>query len=267
MIRPRFNPNDGDELLFWSRDQHEERALFTYRISTGVLTEVPFGSHTPNAPFADWGSNGWILLTLKAINEYEHYAYKVKPNGDSLTQVSPVAYVSRPQWSPSAEHFGFQHSSGFIVVDAATLEHRTLVNDLPAGSSWYAEEHVAGLRTEGVQDLDLANDQVDLACTWSLGNEETAFESVVLPDHEHIVCIPRGVRRTHMTTCETQPILPNCSSRSPIGVDYAPQTGKLLLAWMVRTPIGDTELVITYELTVMDLDGTHQEVLPIVLPE
>ena len=72
---------------------------------------------------------------------------------------------------------------------------------------------------------------------------------------------------TNMTSGFTQQLFSTCNSRYFVGLDYSPQTNKLLTTRITRTPLNDHDLQIATDIVLMNPDGTGQEVVNIPFPE
>jgi len=90
----------------------------------------------------------------------------------------------------------------------------------------------------------------------------------MLPDNQTILWMHTGgLYRTDMTSGSTQQLFHSCNSQYFVGLDYSPQTNKLLTTRITRTPLNDHDLQIATDIVLMNTDGTGQEVLNIPFPE
>jgi hypothetical protein len=98
---PCFNPNDPYEIAYLrgqGSECHEEVFVFSFR--TGEATKV-----ADNACYGlDWSSKGWLLFT-----GIDRKVWKVKTNGDSLTQLTfGQGFHNGAVWSPDGQWFLFE---------------------------------------------------------------------------------------------------------------------------------------------------------------
>lgn len=275
---PRFNPNDGDEIMFIERPYGSQThfTLWRYRISTGTMTEVLSGNNLVNMTFpADWGSNGWVLLNLSSGQGQGENIYKVKGTGDSLTQLTFTSMNFSPIWSPSCASYGYyrtdEQPAGQILVDAASGSSDTLSSvPLNGTSCWFEEGRVASVGTSGVFIGDLATDQMTRVCgpPSDLYDYASPTGITVLPGNQTILWMHTGgLYRTDMASGATEQLFCSCNSQYFVGLDYSPQTNKLLTTRITRTPKNDHDLRIATEIVLMNPDGTGQEVLDIPFPD
>jgi|GEM_PF-1976332 hypothetical protein len=272
---PRFNPNDGDEIIFMDRpygSQFEFR-LWRYRISSISMEQVLAGSNLVNTHFsADWGSNDWILLNLRSAGGAENI-FTVKSNGDSLTQLTFTSMNFSPLWSPSCSAYGYQRSAapgGTVRVDVATGYHDTVPGFFDQSTCWYSDSHAATVTPYGVFHWDMTTDQTDQVCGLpaDLYDFSTPSGLAVLPGHHTAVWTHAGgLFSTDMGTGATTQMLRTCNSRYFVGLDYSPQTNKLVTTRITRTPLNDHDLLIDTDIVLMNPDGTGQQVLEIPFPE
>lgn len=273
---PRFSPNDGDEILFVERPfgSQTDYKLWRYRISGTATTEVLSGSNLVNmAVPADWGSNGWILLNLRGPDSAENI-FKVKTNGDSLTQLTITGSSFSPIWSPSSSYFGYSKSDGpsySVKVDAETGSTDTLIEvPLNSSSCWYDEDMVASVGLSGVFIGQAQTDQMTRIAEMPEDLYDFASPAgiVVLPDDQTILWMHTGgLYSTDMNSGTTEQVFKTCNSQYFVGLDYSPQTNKLLTTRITRTPVNDHDLLIATDIVLMNPDGTGQEVLNIPFPE
>jgi hypothetical protein len=237
------------------------------------MTAILSGSNLVNMSFpTDWGSNGWILLNLRS-GQGENI-YKIKDTGDSLTQVTFTSMNFSPIWSPGCTAYGYGHTGdlgGQILVDAVSGSSDTLSSvPLNNTSCWFEEGKVASIGTSGVFIGDLATDQVTRVC--GLPSDLYDFASPagisVLPGDQTILWMHTGgLYRTDMASGSTEHLFCTCNSQYFVGLDYSPQTNKLLTTRITRTPMNDHDLLIATEIVLMNPDGTGQEVLNIPFPD
>lgn len=134
---------------------------------------------------------------------------------------------------------------------------------------WYSEQRATTVSPYGVFDWDMAIDHVRQVCELPSGlyHFGSPAGTAVLPDHQTVLWMHiGGLYRTDMASGATEQLLCSCNSQYFVGLDYSPQTNKLLTTRVTRTPMNDHDLRIATEIVLMDPDGTDQEVLDIPFP-
>lgn len=272
---PRFNPNDGDEFIFMERPHgsQTEFNLRRYRISTGLMSQVLTGDNLVNMSFpADWGSNGWILLNLTSSQGQN--IFKVKATGDSLSQLTFSSSNFSPIWSPSCTHYGYNYTGvpgGQVLVDAHSGNSDTLLSvPLNGTSCWFEQDLVASVGFSGVFIDDLVTDQTIQVCAMPSDLYDFAAPTgiAMLPGDQTILWMHTGgLYRTDRASGSTEQLFCTCNSQYFVGLDYSPQTNKLLTTRITRTPMNDQDLLIETDIVLMNPDGTGQQVLNLPFPE
>lgn len=265
-----FNPNNGDEIVFTESSQSGQgTTLWKYRISTHALTAVLTEDALPDMGAGDWGDNGWILLDAGSN------IFKVKDNGDSLTQLSFTGANMDPQWSPSCTAYAYTYTGGGPWVSVRTLLSTGTTDTLHQvpiyhNSCWYTENQVVWATEVGVLRGDLLTD------SWTIAGPTPVPSD---PDNSHYLGITTtwntavwshmsGLYRTDIANdAGTQLLLSTCDSRYFSGLDHSPQTNKLLSIRRRSTPQDSTTLLVENELVLMNSDGTGLLVLDIPFPE
>jgi hypothetical protein len=105
---PRFNPLDGDEFAYARYENADaslpivtQREIRIHRLSTGEDRTIYRG---PLWSDMDWGTNGWILL-----NRADNQVWKIKSDGDSLTQLTFSGINDGAKWNRDASRFVARH--------------------------------------------------------------------------------------------------------------------------------------------------------------
>ncbi len=207
---PRYNPNNGDEIIFIERPfgSQTQFHLHRYRISIGTDDVILSGSNLVNMSYpADWGSTGWLLLNLSS--QTGSNIYKLMDNGDSLTQVTFTSMNFNPLWSPSGDSFGYQYQPGqqfAVKYEPSTGASDTLSGFFDQSSTWYTEEAVSTVSYTGVWNWDMASGEVHKVCELpaALDGTSTPAGTAMLPDGRTLVWAHiDGLFRTDMITGST----------------------------------------------------------------
>lgn len=106
---PCINPNDPNEFCYLYKNSNNSalNGLYKYTISTGVKQQLTTGLSLFNQP--KWGKNGWILLNV--ISGGDREIYKIKANGDSLTQVTTGKPDLFPEWNADCSKIIFNRAA------------------------------------------------------------------------------------------------------------------------------------------------------------
>lgn len=266
-----FNPINGDEVILLASPHNTTgtAAYWKYRISDHTLTPLLTEGASGELGGMDWGSNGWVLV------EVGTNIFKVKSNGDSLTQLTFTGGNNSPQWSPSCAAYGYTYTNGGPWVSVRTTV-ATGVSDtlhqvrIYQGSCWYTENIVVWADNTGVIQGDLLTDEATIIGPTPVPSD---------PDNAHYFGITTtgnaavwshisGLYSTDLANeAGTQLLLSTCDSRYFSGMDYSPQTEKLLCIRRVLTPQDFTTLLVADQLVQTNADGTGLQVLDVPFPE
>jgi len=94
-----FNPNNSNEIVYLKYDGLFDRYLMTYNLVTDVSQVL----HQDVFNFQPkWSMKDWIVF-----NNTHGQLWKIKSNGDSLTQLSINIQAWYPEWSPDGGNLIF----------------------------------------------------------------------------------------------------------------------------------------------------------------
>lgn len=274
-----FNPNDGDEIIFIDRLYGGSTTfLFKYRISSGQLAEIPIGSG--DAPWildVDWGNNGWVLLNLWTSGGRN--IFKVKDNGDSLTQLTFSDWNFAPIWSPDASKWAYHNNaegpSTSMICSTDDGSCDEFGRRVEGWACWYSDTCITTMLgmydTYGLFNWNIATDthQMLYDIPPNPANMGGPYGLTVLPDGRTALWLQTiGLYKTDLITGATAQVMGRtCNSQYFVGLDHSPQTNKLVTTRITRTPVNENDLQIGIDIMLMNPDGTDQQVLNIPFPE
>lgn len=273
-----FNPNSGNEILLqrdpfgggWANSE-----LYRYNMVTGTLELIHEGilTHRPR-----WGTSGWIAFTQASAPNWN--IWKVKANGDSLTQLTFNGNSFSPLWSPDGTQIGYE--TGALGPPQYNLQNiRMTSSGAPIDTLWntgaFAGQAVWALpnRTfnvfawvyschwEGDPSTDLIYQLPD-----SIMQNGLPKGAAYLPSsHSMIWSHLTGVYRTNLTTGATERLLATCNSSYFMDLDYSSHTGKLLAVRRRESTPDGVILNIENDVMLMDPDGSCPQVIEIPWPQ
>lgn len=96
-MMPHFNPNDNDEFLYIDKIPGSPFSdMCIHNTATGQSQCILSGQTYLYQP--RWHANGWILFRGNGDN-----VFRIKSNGDSLTQISTSNVFQNPIWRPDGQ--------------------------------------------------------------------------------------------------------------------------------------------------------------------
>jgi hypothetical protein len=135
------NPQNTSEIIYWTGLYGGENT-FIFDMCTGI-------KRTLNVPcessLISWGSNGWLLFSCASG------LWKMKPNGDSLTQIPGVSenvWRDRsPAWRPFHTDFLYESDFGVVIAQEDGTPLDTFTLEKPVWS--FDGKRVFGKKTNG----------------------------------------------------------------------------------------------------------------------
>ena len=261
---PRWNPNDPNEFIILEYRTAFLSKLWKYNLSTHEVEYLIEGQFLASA---EWGASGWILLNFG----WPANIFKIKANGDSLTQLTFDAQNFGGEWNYWGDTIVYYHADNSTRI---MLADGSFIQELPNGggyaesiSSWrhpaYLVNPSSGLYIfnpyEGVP--------VPLISEPSIGNY---YRASFVNDLDRIVWTWNpGLHTTSIATHETVLIEETCSSNAYSSVDCHPLNNKLLLARVKQTPNDPVQNVLKNgsSVVIMNLDGSDKQIISIPFPE
>lgn len=120
---PVFNPNNSCEVAYIRKNNYEptlQQEIWVFNMSTDESQMIADDIYSN----LDWGSNGWLLYTGDGFQ-----LYKVKANGDSLTQLTDQGgFNVAGKWNPSGTIAWYSNQgTQFIDVNGVGVMNDTEV--------------------------------------------------------------------------------------------------------------------------------------------
>lgn len=263
VARPDFNPDNANEFLFVYYPPGGSNRLYKYNMLTKELKLIFTG--TTMVYRSRYGRGGWVLLNLIDGN-----IWKIKDNGDSLTQLTNTGNCYHPQWNYKYDRIGYLtsnngHYYGTIIDVKGNYIDTTEYSWIEA-STWQSPNYIAAAAwavsvykyntKEFVSIYDFPED-------WGMG-----FGVAILKDDNTIIWSHRdGIFQTTINFSQTHCIYPSCNSRRFYDASYAPATDKLLWQRLDYTPVEDSSILhIKSSIVMMNTDGTGEEKIEIPIP-
>jgi hypothetical protein len=93
-LSPKFNPNNDNEIIFFDSDVYGNNGgIYKFNLQTNLKTAIYTG--VPISSNITWSSKDWIIFQKNT----NFNLYKIKSNGDSLTQLTFQSEFFHPNWN------------------------------------------------------------------------------------------------------------------------------------------------------------------------
>jgi len=255
---PSFNPNNSDEIVIRVHEKLSDSyfKMVTYNLTTQEKETIFEG----NFFRPKWSKKGWILFSQSDFN-----IYKIKSNGDSLTQLTYNVPTLGHEWNLKGDRFIYKsltHSNTAIICDDSGVPLDTLDRSTST-FSWQHDSLVTGISPLRLYYFD-PNDDSDFNVVLELSNG-TVTTSEWLDDENIIWSTDEGIFRTNIYTKEKELLISSCAAKVYKFPTVCQSAKKVIF---VRT---DLELTMpeehtgtaTFRLFMMDFDGSNKEEIKI----
>lgn len=102
---PFFNPLNGDEICFHFKDNAQQAyTISRYNLVSGESLDLAINVRNTSKPV--WSVTGWVAFNKTETGQI----WKVKENGDSLTQITENVYNAFPVWGAQGEILYYRHT-------------------------------------------------------------------------------------------------------------------------------------------------------------
>lgn len=267
---PHFNPNNSDEIIFisHSQDNYPNSDLVRYNLESKERIVIIQGYFTGKPR---WGKNDWILMQVLDNDGYN--VYKIKSNGDNLTQLSPTSESGSyfdPLWNFTNENILYRlslaDSEKYILTDVEGGIIDTLSSGGQHMSSW---QHPKYMASGTMQGLLISNPLVseEFEYLFELPDQPGAPGAEWLDEERIIWCHMTGVYVTNIVNRETSMIRENCNADFLEFPTYAPDINKVIFmrTERIKEKKRDEYGIQRASLYMMNPDGTEGETIDIEL--
>jgi hypothetical protein len=262
-----FNPTNSDEiaLIFWEKGSV---GLWVYNLQTGhyrSMIDIDDGIYLLGDPA--WSSNGWILLNvLDATGVFN--LYKVHLNGTGMEQLTQDGNAVHPVIDITGEKIiymvaGSSPATWLVIDEEGEVLDTTYLGPSDDNVSWQHSQYIANITSLGLMIADPYQNQFEVI--YPVHSElDQSIESTVWLDEERIFwCFTTGVYITNIVTGETEVIRETCNARYYQRPTYAPDIDKIVLERCERIKDTETSGRFIVTPTMMNPDGSEEEVLEI----
>ncbi|MBI5541053.1 MAG: hypothetical protein HY951_13390 [Bacteroidia bacterium] len=123
---PCFNPNNSYEIAVLITDKNGKN-LYKCNLLT-KSKQIIFSGEIWGVP--SWGINDWLIFNLPG-----NTMWKIKSNGDSLTQVTTTVGYN-PNWSPDARYYFYSNPAYSYATTICDSKSDTVVRILPLNTKY-----------------------------------------------------------------------------------------------------------------------------------
>ncbi len=158
-----LNPNEFVYVLSYA----ERSGLYKYdklnKASTQIIKFVPNNYIAYPSDYIRWSRKGWLIFT-----DLYNNVYKIKDNGDSLTQLTFTGKDWKPEWNKEGtlfltEHYSTTLKKYFNIIhnengaEIDTIKYNENTDLISAPPSWNNDKYILGTNFKGVILYDYKN--------------------------------------------------------------------------------------------------------------
>lgn len=266
---PCFNPNNPDEIIFFYAKENAgpPHKLVKYNLSSKeyqTIYEGQFGIRPR------WSKKGWILLSLwNELGNDGFNIWKIKENGDSLTQLTTTGNCFAPEWNKNGDKFIYQFANVFpdpvfITADVNGVAIDTFLVGTNGGGSWQHDSLFSYTDIYGLYLGDLSKDSAELLFEVESPNSISKGGTEWVDDSNIIWSHLDGIYITNIHSEETTRIIGSCNSEYYQLPTYSPQIDKVVFQRVDRVKTDNEIGNLFTGLYIMNLDGTCEEKIEII---
>lgn len=243
------NPNNVNELLvFRGLDSIGGSGLVIYDL-LNKTSRVIFQGTIYYQP--KWGINDWILFN------YDEEIWKIKSNGDSLTQLTFGTYNFSPEWSMDCTKFIYrdQKIQKNIIANSDGVHLDTIDVggfDIPC---WQHDTMICGVGPAWASTANPYNNTWDIVYDF----EDTGFcGSAQWIDKQNFIWTCHGIYMSNYLTKETTVIKSSCNAKIYLYPSYCPSADKIYFLVLNRRLKNINTIENTTQIKMMDTDGSDE---------
>ncbi|MFK7948368.1 MAG: TolB family protein [Saprospiraceae bacterium] len=258
---PNFNPNNPNEFIYYSV-KDSSSGIIKHNIETGINEFLTKDLRFQGRP--KWSKKDWIIFPLRGDGP-TFDIWKIKSNGDSLTQLTFTGQCHYPEWNLNGDKFIYKVGYTSPTISIIADEFGNTLDTLLGGSqiSWTHDSLLVFSGPAGVGYFSLNTKKhhyIQLYHNVSdyVGNSQSA---IWINDKEMIWTTNKGIFKIHRETEQANLIRETCDSHYYIEPSYSPISDKLLLVKLNQRMEGYFTIVQNFELVIMNTDGSGEEVI------
>jgi Tol biopolymer transport system component len=258
---PCFNPSNNDQFIYVREDKQNPGITELHRRTISTAADVILLTGVMDIP--QWHANGWILLTRN-----DNLIWKIKANGDSLTQLTFDGMNLGARWSPAGDKFVYRKAVGStsyaIIANAQGISLDTLAGFIPEYGDWSPDGtklcSVVGAGSGSIAYYDFSTGQAINVATVPSG--EFVLRAYWQRDSRTICWNTRkGVYKTDINTHSTIRMLNSCDSKLWWTFQFSGNGQKIIWERNNSRLTGNDHNTIYQEdfIYISNADGTAQE--------
>lgn len=252
---PFFNPNNENELLYLKKytPTYNSSELYTYNLLTNEK-QLIYTGEVLYAP--KWGQNGWIIFSKSDGN-----VYKIKSNGEDLTQLTNEGCYHYPAWYFDQDKFVTYSTclTADILFDANGVPLDTLPKLIGATSSLTQPPYIA-INGDGVRFYNYQTNNFDFMYDYSSQvNGSTHSGSIFWTSTSEVLYSNiKGLNKLTIPSLTNVNFKPSCNSKVYLFGSVNSSKTKMIWSRGDYTQINECTLKYKSRIYIMNIDGSDE---------
>lgn len=255
-----YNPINANEILYIvNGDAFEQNKIYNYKY---ISQQRNYLSHCGNY-IPQINSNGWMVF-----NQTDNNIYKIKLNGDSLTQLTTNSLCSDPKWDYTNQFiYCYQSASGISIsyllkmnLQGQIIQYIQLnyPNTVPSKSSnkLYYLKPLNNKIAIYLTDLSLSTETLVLSSDKIISNGQNDFFNLNIDNKEEYLYWTNasGVLRFNLRNQKTDTVLKNCPNYTFLNPMISADAEELTFSCRIYKPYNALVLIREYRTFEMNLN-------------
>ncbi|MEX1001387.1 MAG: hypothetical protein WDZ35_04665 [Crocinitomicaceae bacterium] len=248
---PFANPLNSDEILCRKFNYtNGQKELFVYNKSTSSELVIYSGTLYSKP---EWGKNNWIVMGLPDAN-----IWKIKPDGDSLTQLTFNGGCFYPHWNDAGDKIIYQDKNAgnvAVIISENGLPLDTLTNSVGYTSTWQNNSLIGAAVDYEVYYFDITEDV--RTTIYSQSNVEQKNGSVWVNNELHFSS-DKGIFKVGLTDSKPTLIVSSCNAKRYSAPSVNAEKTKMYWQLTEQELVNSQTIYVKDKIVEMNLDGSNQ---------
>lgn len=251
---PHFNPSNPNEIVLLVNDFYKNNfGLYYFNMVTKEKRQL-YDKRVNFQP--KWGRNGWILFCGD-----NKQVWKVKPNGDSLMQLTFEGENYSPEWNKDATLFltNTFKSKYFLKIYKPLGESISEIENCGGSNMcWQHDSIILFISSAWLSSITPNN---CIPNVYKNTSSDFVTGNAIWVDNSRILYAADGLRLYDISDNSDRKIKNGCNSRYYVFICYSTQSNKIIANKVERKLINSNTLYVKSYIVTMDLDGKNESEL------
>lgn len=259
---PYFNPSNPDEFLY-TANRGGEGGIIKYNMidKTHEFIYKRTGEYLISSR-PKWSRNDWILFGLRKGQDYQ--IWKIKSNGDSLTQLTFTGRCLDAEWNLAGDKFVYELGYTSPTISIIADEYGQTLDTVQGGAPYSWQHDSLGL-TSGIPGISyfVLGKGTPVRLYYDLSEEGVlAANSAVWINSEEIIWPnSTGIYKININTEQIELVKETCENRLYTQSNYSSISNKLIFRRIDREQISVQTIQNTDRIVIMNTDGTGETII------